>query len=641
MGLFDFLKREKDSSDSGDVAVLQKHRPKFKPITIDTINVEKDLQKISKRFDIDIKKLDFTLISYRTFYRFDKKSKYKVLNEINSDEILTIKNFLDPNFSIKQQYKINIFEKKANSNFPIKIALGANKDFTKITAIFKKRANIVYSENLDSQIYSHINNKKLKLGLLIGIFDEILKENIKKVTSHIMVNKALIEDIKIDVCEGIHRVEESKEYVNLIYKEKKAKSDEGVNLKKRSNLYTVKKDELIIEVIKQRAGQDGRNCKGEFLPKISSKEQYSKFKYDEISFGDGLKVVELDDRVEIYAKKDGYVVENDKMFDVSEDLVVEQINLKTTGSIEAGESDIKVNVQNSDESLDAIASGVVLNTKEVKVKGNVASNAKITASLVEIDGQTHQSSQINGKKVKIYLHRGFVEADKVDIGTLEGGVVIGDEVFVDTLSGGEVRAKKIFINRLISNATLMASESIELNQLDGNSNKFIIDPKAQRGYDDIVKNIQKELDEIEHSFNKKNKELKSLKKRILADRESIEEIKEIVKSFKEKNKKAPSVMINKLKEDKTNKLEFNKLANEIKDLKTHKEELKEKLKNFNNISFDSTIVINSPWKEYNEVIFRIVEPAREIVRVMEEGEVANRLGLKVTKDNDYIIANLD
>ncbi len=640
MGLFDFLK--KDSSD-GDVAVLERssENDEFKPITIDSTNVEKDLQRVSRKFGIDVKKFDFTLVSCRTFYRFDKDSKYKVLNSLNSDEILSKENFLNPDFSIRQQYKINIYKKNSDNNFPIKIILGANKDFTKITALFKKKNNIVYHKRLDSEIYTYINNKKLRQGLMIGVFDEKLKENIKKITSHIMINKALNKDIKIDICEGFYRIEESGEYVSLLYKDKKEQQDRGVSLKGRSNLFTVNDGELIIEVLKPRVGQNGRNCKGEFLPKISSKDKLSDLKYEECRFSENIKRVELDEKIQFFAKVSGYVIQEGSSFDISDDVVVEQVNLKTTGSIEAEDSDIKVNVQNCDESLDAIASGVVLNTKEVKAKGNVGSNAKIKAEIVQIDGQTHQSSVITGEKVKIYLHKGFAEAQKIEIGTLEGGVVVADEVFINTLSGGEIRAKKIFINRLISNATLIASELIELNELDGNSNKFIIDPRAQRGYDKIVESIQKELSDIEYEINKYTKELKSLKKRILSDKDSIEEVKKVITDFKSKNKKSPAVMINKLKDDKANKLEFNKTIAQVKDLKVHRDEIVEKLSSFNNVAFDSTIVINTPWKEYNEVIFKIVEPKKEIVRAMDENEVANRLGLKVTKDNEYIIANLD
>jgi hypothetical protein len=291
--------------------------------------------------------------------------------------------------------------------------------------------------------------------------------------------------------------------------------------------------------------------------------------------------------------------------------------------------------------MDAIGAGVVLDTKEVKTKGNVANNARITADIVEINGQTHQSSSIKGKKVKIHLHKGFVEADKVDIDTLEGGRVIADEVFINTLSGGEVKAKKIFINRLISNTQLYASEIIEIANVEGISNHLHIDPKAQRGFEEIVSNLEKSISDLEFNIKKHTLDLKALKKKILSDKDSVDEIKKRILEIKAQKQKPPHAMINKIKNDKENKLEFNKLIKLIKDMKVTQEELNHKITTFNESIFDARIIVNTPWKEYNEVIFNIVEPKREIKRIMKDKEIANHLGLKVTKDNQYIIANLD
>ena len=638
MGLFDFLKGEasedivleKDSSDT----------PRFKDRIIESTNVEKDLQKLASKYELEAKDLDFTIISYKTFYRFDKSEKYRLVKETNVEEILSTQNLQNPQFEIRQQYKLNIYKKRSSSSFPIKILLGTNSDYTKIFATVKKSSSVNYHERLTSDILTQINKKKLKQGIYIGLFDEVLKDEIKKLTSHIMVNKAIKEEFRLTVCQGIEKINEYKEYINFIYKEKKAEENKNKSLKDQTNLSTVKKDEIVFEVIKSQKGQDGRSCKGEFLPKIVEYNDEA-IKFEDITVGDNIYEKDEGNKLLFYAKQDGYVHHDGNIIDVSDDIVVDQISMKTTGSIRAGDKDIKVNVKTQDESIDAIGAGVVLDTKEVKVKGNVANNAKITADLVEIDGQTHQSSTINSKKAKVNLHRGFLEANTVEINTLEGGKVIADEVRVQTLSGGEIKAKKVYITRLISNANIYASELIEIAQVDGNSNHLYIDPKAQRGFDEIVLKLQKEIGDVEHNIKKNTKQLKSLKKRILADKETIDEIKQRVLEIKAQGQKPPQTMINKIKENKTNKLEFNKIVAFIKDMKKTQEELTEKITNFNQSIFDAKVQVNSPWKEYNEVVFNIVEPKKSIKRVMNESEVANTLGLKVTKDNQYIIANVD
>ena len=636
MSIFDFFKKDSEV----EILETKDKNTEFQDIIVESVNVDKDLKKISTKYGIDTKDLDFTIISYRTFYRDNPENKYRVLKEVEFEEILTKENLTNPDFSIRQQYKLNIFKKRATSSFPIKILLGTNHDFTKIYATLKKNNSVTYHSTLERDIITEINKKKLKQGIYIGIFDDVLKDNIKKVTSHIMINKSLQEDMKILVCEGIERFVENKEFVNLVFQEKRAKENKNIALRDQTNLATVKKGEVVIEVVKGQKGQNGRNCKGEFLPKSIAKHDDT-LKYEDIIVSENIEEQDFDDKIIFVAKKDGYVIQSGNTFDISDDIVVNQINLKTTGSIKAGDKDIKVHVENDDETIDAIGSGVILDTKEVKTKGNVANNAKIRADIVEINGQTHQSSTIHGKKVKIHLHRGFVEADKVDINTLEGGKVIADEVFIDTLSGGEIKAKKIYINRLISNAQLYASELIEITTVEGSSNHLHIDPKAQRGFDEIVSNLEKEISDIDYQIKKYSNELKALKKKILSDKDTIEEIKKRILEIKAQKQRPPQAMINKIKDDKNNKLEFNKLIKIIKDFKQTQEELVSKINSFNESIFDARIVSNSPWKEYNEIIFHVIEPKRDVVRVMGDTEVANHIGLKVTKDNEYIIANLD
>ena len=635
MGIFDLFKK-----DDNSVKEKKNQSDDFKDIILESFNVEKDLKKIAAKYDVDLKDIDFTIISYKSYYRKKSDEKYKLIKDVEKDEILTKENLLDPEFSVRQQYKINVFKKLNSSTFPIKIVLGTNQDFTKIFATFKKNSSVTYHNTLEKDIITQINKKKLKQGIYIGLFDDILKESVKKLVSHIMVNKSILEDMKLPVCEGIERFMETKEFVHLVFQERRAEENKNISLKDQTNLATVKEGDVVIEVIKSQKGQNGRNCKGEFLPKSLTTNEGS-LKYDDISVGDGIEEKDEGDRILFIAKKDGYVLQEGNHFDISDDIVVNQINIKTTGSIRAGDKDIKVHVENDDETMDAIGAGVVLDTKEVKTKGNVANNAKITADIVEINGQTHQSSTIKGKKVKVYLHRGFIEANKVDIGTLEGGKIVADEVFVDTLSGGEIKAKKIVVNRLISNANLFASELIEISQIDGSTNHLHIDPRAQRGFDEIVSNLEKEIKDIDFQIKKHTSELKALKRKIMADKEAVDEIKKRILEIKSQKQRPPQAMINKIKEDKANKLEFNNTVKLLKDLKSTQEELKAKITTFNESIFDARVVVNSPWKDYNEVIFRVVEPKKEIKRVMNENEVANVLGLKVTKDNNYIIANLD
>lgn len=611
----------------------------FRDIVVETSNVEKELRKISTKFGLSLAEIDFTIISYKSYFKLSKDSKkYRLLKEVEKEEILTRENFLSSEFSIRQQYKINIFKKLSTTKFPIKISLGANKEFTKVVANFSKNSNIAYHDRLFGDISTEINKKKLKQGLLIDLMDEEAKKNINKVVSHIMINKALNESMKIVLCEGIERFSQSGEVVILRYKEE----NEGMigNHKEKSNVDLIKKDDVVIEVVKSQVGNDGRSCKGEFLPKESSLEK-SAMILEDITHSENIHRKEEGDRVFFIANQDGFIHSTNNHFDINDQMEIKQVNMRTTGSITGADNGIKLNIQNDDEMSDAIGSGVTLETKEIKTKGNVGSNTKLKADLIEIEGQTHQSSDIKGKVVKIKLHKGTVEADKVNIDTLEGGTVIADEVFVNTLSGGSIKAKKIFIMKVISNAEISASEIIEISEVAGSNNKLIIDPRAQRGYDEVVASIESKISDVEDELKKSSKSLNRLKKKIIDDRDTVEEVKKRVLDMKASKQKPPQTMINKLHMDRDNKLEFNKIVTVVKDLKNQKELSSQKIQDFDESILESKIVVNAPWKEYNEVMFKITEPKLELLRSMQEGETANNIGLKLTKDKEYIIANLD
>jgi hypothetical protein len=615
--------------------------PEFKDIMVETTSVEKELQKVSKRYGIALKELDFSIISYKSYFKLSNESKkYRLLKDIDEGEVLTQENLLNPEFSLKQQYKVNIFKKNSSSNYPIKIVLGANSDFTRVVATFKKNPTINYHDRLFNDISNQINKKKLKQGLLIGVMNSEIKKNINKVVSHIMINKSIKEDIKIVLCEGIQRVNQSGGIVILHYKEQNELiRTTSLNLKQQSNVDIVKKEDIVIEAVKPQVGSDGRSCKGEFLTKNSNKN-IGDLTLEDISHSENIIRKELEDRVYFIAAQDGYVYVDKNYFDIRDEIDIDQVNLKTTGSI-SSDNNIKLNIQNSDELSDAIGSGITLETKEIKTKGNVGSNAQIKADTIEIEGQTHQNSVVEGDYVKVRLHKGSIKGKKVYIDTLESGSVIADEIHVETLSGGTIQAQKIYIQKLISNAHISASELIEIDEISGSSNKIIIDPKAQVGYERVVTDIQDKIVELNRQIKDNTKNLNKIKRKIVDDRDIIEEVKKRVLEMKSANQKPPFTMTNKLKMDKENKLTFNKYVTLIKDLKEQQEESHQKIKKFEESIFDARVILHSPWVEFNDIIFKMNEPKLELTRVSKDGEISPIIGLKVTKDKEYIIANLD
>ncbi len=592
----------------------------FREILIKTQDIKKSLEKISQKEAITLEALDFKIVSYNTFYQMGDTDTPKALNELNKDEVLSQENLLNPSFKIFQEYKVEVFQKEGTQSFPLSLAVGSNSDFTTVRVKIRAKESVKYDESFDARMRQEIDKRLAKNGILIGIWDEKLRAGIKRVISAIRVNGGLSKDVVLDVCNAIPPVYPINNKWIMHYKK-------GENKDEQYDIYAVKRGDIVLEYLKSKEGRNGRNCKGEII-EVKSIE-LSKESEVEIKVSDDFIIKEDDDRVLYIANKDGYIKQEGDRYEIKEEFVVDSISKKNSGGIHVGDdSNISVVVTEGNSGVDAVGPGVEIDTHEICVAGHVANNAKIKAVEIEIKGQTHKSATIYGKNVKIHLHKGFVEGDEVEVEILEGGVIEGDIVRVGKLSGGEIRAKEVYIKEVLSNATVIASHLIEFDKIEGNGNKFIVDPKAQRGYEEKLKALQDEIAELERKIKSLPRELRGLKKRIESEQESIDEIKKSIQEMKKFDKTPPASMILKLRTHQERIKEFNSLVKELKDAKIHNEQLHEELKEISASAFEAKVINHSPWKEFNEVIFKLVEPPVEVSFLPKEEEFVEVLTLE-------------
>jgi hypothetical protein len=611
MGLMSIFENESADVESQEVS------SEFKKVVTTTKDISATLEEIAKKNSIATKKLDFKLLSFKTFYQPTKNDSPIEIAESMREDILKEEVLLDPQVLFFQEYKIEVFKK--GSKFPIEISIGANKSFTTVRAKIKANKRVSYYDGLDEEIIAQIRKKMVKNGLMVGFMDEKLRAGVKKLISLIRVNGSLDTDVVFDVCNALAPKKSINQEMIRHYKSlKNEKRNEFA-------MYGVKIGDLVLELIKPKEGRDGRNCKGEFIGAGSVELSESDFKVSE----DDFDIKESEESIKYYAKKDGYLHEDGGKFEIREEFVVSSIHQKTTGDIDVGEdSNVRLTVQESSSGVDAIGPGVEIDTKEICVAGHVANSAVIKAVDVEVKGQTHKTSKIESKKAKIHLHKGFVEADEVDISILEGGVVVGDIVRVDQISGGEITAREVYIKKVLSNSTIRASHVIEMDELEGNGNNFIIDTRAQRGYEEKLNGLEKELSDVEFKIKSLPKELKSLKAKIVNEKEVIEEINKNIAELKKFGKSAPASMILKVKDHQKRIKKFNSLAKELKDVKIKREELKEELSDLSLSILEAKVINNSSWREFNEVKFRLIEPPLEVSFLPKEGEVIELLTLE-------------
>ncbi len=610
------FRQKQNKSDKG----VSTPEVNFDKVVVTTTDLLTTIQTIVKEHQISPKRLDFKILSYKTFRK----------KEGSSEEITTPakEDMLDPNVKFEQELRIEIFLKEERASFPIPISLSANSDFTTIRAVVKPQENISYFEGLEAEIIAEIDRRKAKAGILLGLQDEMMRKSVKKLVAIIRVNGALSKQTSFVVCEGIPMKEAVTNQLIEHYIDEENKQS--------NTMHVVSKGELVLEVIKAQPGENGRNCKGEML--IPNQVELSESGID-IKVSEDFEIKEEEDRILYYAKTAGHISRGvDNSFEIKEELVVDSVSVKTTGDINGGEeSEVSVTIREDDSVVDAVGPGVEIDTFEINIAGSVANNAKIKAQKAQIKGQTHQSSYVEANSLQIHLHKGKAEGDIVEIDILEGGIVYADSVRVKQFNGGEVHAQRVYIGEITNNAKVYASHHIEIDKITGNGNLFVVDAAAQRNFQEKFEVLSQKLSDVNYKLKKLPKLLKNKKHKIKTESESIAEIQKVLAEMKKYGKTPLASMTMKLKDHQNRIKEFNSLLQELKDAKLQAETLKEELAELNTSVLKAKVIHKSPWKEFNEVKFKLIEPPIEVSFLPKEGEVTRELALADTDEGEYQI----
>ncbi len=635
MALLDIFKSS--ASEKGDHSTNQSAA--FENIVLYSDNIPADLAKIAARYGLSPKQLDFKILAYKTLYRRKDAPKYNELTLLEQERFFTEENLRNPTIEIAQKIKIEVFLKQKTSRFPIKMSMGGNSALTKIVLKVPAQENITYHSELHSQLVAHIDVRKARLGLLIGFMHHKSKEQIKSLISDIQVNGKISKDYIIPVCEGFEPIDQSNGELILHYLDnsnnnEEISENERVDHSKRDFMHTVHEGELVIEVRQFRQGEHGRNCKGEVLP-FSKVELFSDL---DVTVSEDFRVEESDNVIYYYALKSGFVhKDGENRFEIRDELCVDEVSFRSTGSIEADDQDIKINIEGNDVLRDAIGQGVKIETSEVRTTGNMGSGAEVIAQKVEIGGQTHQSAKIIADEVRVHLHKGIIEGDVVHISILENGKVEANKVYIDKVSGGEIIAKEVYLKEVLSNTNIYAAEYIEIDVLNGNGNKFIIDPKCKKDFKERVERVEEDIADMKERIKEKTKKIKALRRKIQNDQENVRQINETVLSLKKRNATVPVSLINKLKSNNENIKEHNLLLQELKNDKMALENLELDLKELVNAVFKAKVVNHSVWKEFNEVKFKVVEPPVEVSHLFVDGEMSEEITIKSMEDGNYVL----
>ena len=594
----------------------------FKPFSKKTVSVPKTLQAFSVDKNINIKSIDFTLEGYETLIRRKGVSEDLIIEDPASiDQAM----MLNKDARIYQRYEITIFSSELDTN-AYEISLAYNKQKTKVIATIKAGTVFSTDNNLAKNLKDTIYHKKLSLGCLIGIFEEKLEQQLKKLLEILPYGKKLSKDIRFTVAQGIEPIECVNSEIEKTYLEAKENT--------RNYIDGVHKGELVLRYKKHKDATAGRTCEGKYI----EPNKPIILKIPQID--ETITTQENDQYIDFYANDNGYVSYENNFLCISKTLKLESATFKTTGDIDAGElnDEVSVAIEHSQGTHeDGISSGVKIDVKTLNSNGTIGANVEVLACDLHLDAQTHKHSSLAVKNTaKIKLHRGELFANEAEIDILETGRVTAYEsVHVKKMIGGEIIAPKVYIDELVSNGKITASELIDVTSISGDHNILIIDPSKIENYHTVKKEL---TDQIEAKKMLYKEEQKNLEARIKDHAEQLDRIK----TFQQRIAEAKTYGKTPMKQDILRIKEYKRKSEELKqkqeELSSEKHEinkLEDALLQLLDQDLYAQIKTNSLHNGHSKVVFVNPKNAKEVVTI-PTGRIET-ISLELDKDGQRVI----
>ena len=610
----------------------------FKPFSVRTDNIAKELVSTASKYGIKASALDFNLLEVQTFLSRETGKEEEVtgkeLDTLNDEALMA-----DPQVRIRQTYELEIVLAAQEEKFKnFELSIGANASMSRLFAAIKPGSVLEYYEGVEKDLLALINKRKLRANMLIDVWDKELKNEIDKLVDKVHVAGKMIfkEKETLEVGHALDPVPTVDDKLILHYqKHAEQGNHDKVDHAKRGFIHGVLENDLLIEYIKPHKGKAGRNCRGVVIepsePIIANIPSFN--------VSDKIEVIEKEESTQYRAKKSGHIIFENNTYDVKVEVEITEISFKTTGSIEAGvNTDVSINVKEKDAFKDAIGAGMEVEVNEINVDGNVGNNAKIKAKKVKIEGQTHQSSYIEADDIMVNIHKGKIKGKKVEVTRLEQGIIEAEYVEVFQAMGGKIIAKEVVVDTLSSYVDIIASSKIEIKNLKGEENTFTISPvlyeedkKSLSSNEEEIKLQQRKVRALEEEVNKKQTFLNK-------NAAAIADLQKRLAHYKQSGTKMPASFVTKFKEFQELQKHLLSLKHELKHNKEVCDLLASEHQTFQTNILEAKIINHDEYRGHNEIRFKLLDPDLELYLVPRGGSNEKCFMLKENdEDSGYAI----
>jgi hypothetical protein len=522
----------------------------FTPVTKGTTNVKEDLRLAASDRKLTLDEVDFDLLSYETYYKRGSDKEWQVISSGDVYAQITQEDLYSDEYVLSQEYQIKIRPSTPIMYLDLRFSVGISNAKGILTAIIDPSSSIPLKKGVQEWIKTVINKKKLRLGYLIGTDDEQLDKEILRLLAKIQKQGPLTEPYSLPIGSFFPPINTIDDRVVLHYKKQDDDPEDP------SYIHGVQPGDFIMEYIFPKKGRNGRGLDGAAIVVPEPTIKYAGvMKIDDAT----IRSTQDEKGIRYFSLASGFVKREKGVFLVAQDIYLESVSVKTGSVVPGWDKDITLTVEQKNAGEDAVGAGLRIDIKTVDISGTVGENTKIKACDLSIDAQTHKKSTIDVSGIaNIKLHRGDLKAKEANIEVLEGGTIEGDVVRIKKMLGGEIIARKVYIETLFAHGKIIALESIEVDNIEGEGNTMTIDPAHFSVYHDQIEEVtakildkentlredKKQLGMKQFAFKEKNVQMKRFQQRIADAKNSGREPLEIdVLSMKQYRAEAGKIQL--------------------------------------------------------------------------------------------------
>ncbi len=560
-----------------------------------------ELLKVSAQKGIDVKKLDFKILSFSTLYSLNdgesKELSEKELSFFDDD-----KNFLEENLKITQSFKISIFEKQ-NNELKERVKLILNKDESALIADINL-TNFKFYANLPLDLLQSIYKKMIKERLFIGLRSFNFKQSLIDFLN--AFKKGQKNHAKILISRAIKPISPMNESLILDYE---LRAKQKFNHVQKISYIGIKQNELVLTHFKPAAGKMGKSLRLkpiEFRAPKDEKIEFScsnNFESKETSANDSFI------KTQYFAMKNGYVLkEANNSFDIQNELNLNLVNFKEVGAIICGlDTAVSINVRNTSELEEAVGSGVNIECENLTINGTVAGNTLLKAKNFKLYGTSNPKTKIIAQNAYISTHKGILECENADIDSLENGQLKAKIAVIKKALGGVIRANSVQILNLVGNNQINFNSICLIEQCSGSNNKFLI--YAFKDDEDL----QSKLEALELRQKELPKIITALEQSVSSSKTGVLMLIKKANELKAQNLSVPPNFSSVIQNYQRKNEELSQLYKEKSELEIAQKELEAKLQSDEEELFNAKLINkNGLWSDMNEIRFRLLFPKKEL-----------------------------